>query len=62
MSRPTRPMSPCLSICTLDENSQCMGCLRTLEEIKNWARLQPEQQWALVEELAERRQGHMTQA
>ena len=58
MSRPTRPMSPCLSICTLDENNQCMGCLRTLEEIKNWALLQPDQQWALVDELAERRKSH----
>jgi predicted Fe-S protein YdhL (DUF1289 family) len=55
MSRPTRPMSPCLSICTLDEDSVCMGCLRTLNEIKGWVFLQPAAQWSLVEELAERR-------
>ena len=55
MSKPTRPMSPCLGICTLDENSQCMGCLRTLEEIKGWALLKPDEQWALTDELAERR-------
>jgi predicted Fe-S protein YdhL (DUF1289 family) len=32
-----------------------MGCLRTLEEIRNWAKLRPEQQWAMVDELARRR-------
>ena len=58
MTRPTRPMSPCLSICTLDEANVCMGCLRTLAEIRDWALLTPDQQWALVEELRVRRAGH----
>ena len=48
-------MSPCISICTLDENNQCMGCLRTLEEIKGWHVLDPSAQWTLIDELAERR-------
>ena len=48
-------MSPCLSICTLDEDSVCMGCLRTLDEIKTWALKSPAAQWALVEELEGRR-------
>ena len=56
MSRPTRPMSPCLSICTLDDDNICMGCLRTLHEIKDWALMKPAAQWALVEELAVRRE------
>ncbi|MGI9289676.1 MAG: DUF1289 domain-containing protein [Gammaproteobacteria bacterium] len=56
MSRPTRPMSPCLGICTLDEDSNCMGCLRTLGEVKGWALFKPDEQWALVEELNERRE------
>jgi predicted Fe-S protein YdhL (DUF1289 family) len=51
-------MSPCLGICTLDDNNQCMGCLRTLQEIKGWALLKPDAQWALVEELAARRKSH----
>ena len=54
-TRPTRPMSPCLGICTLNEDRNCMGCLRTLAEIKGWALLKPDEQWALVDELAERR-------
>jgi predicted Fe-S protein YdhL (DUF1289 family) len=48
-------MSPCLSICTLDDDNVCMGCLRSLEEIKNWALLKPAAQWSLVEELVARR-------
>ena len=44
-------MSPCLSICTLDEAAVCMGCLRTLDEIRNWAKLSGTEQWALVAEL-----------
>lgn len=55
MTRPTRPMSPCLSICTLDDDNVCMGCLRTLDEIRDWARLSPDRQWALIGELEQRR-------
>ena len=50
-------MSPCMSICTLDEDKVCIGCGRTLEEIRGWARMTPEEQWHLVEELRRRRQG-----
>ena len=54
MDRPTRPMSPCMSICTLDEDKVCIGCRRTLEEIRGWALMTPAEQWALTEELRER--------
>ena len=50
---------PLVGICTLDENRNCMGCLRTLEEIRGWALLNPEAQWALVEELNQRRERQM---
>jgi len=40
-----------MSICALDEDHVCIGCRRTLEEIRGWALLTPDQQWALVEEL-----------
>ena len=52
-------MSPCVSICTLDEQLTCMGCRRTLEEIRNWAKLSGPEQWALVEELAIRQKGRI---
>jgi len=46
-----------MSICTLDEASVCMGCLRTLEEIRNWAKLSGPEQWTLVAELEDRQLG-----
>lgn len=33
------PMSPCVSICTLDPNGVCRGCFRTLAEISGWLRM-----------------------
>ncbi|MFT7459218.1 MAG: putative Fe-S protein YdhL (DUF1289 family) [Planctomycetota bacterium] len=38
MSIVDEPCSPCINICTLDPEKQlCLGCLRTVEEITNWA-------------------------
>ena len=30
------PESPCLSICSLDQNDVCEGCFRTGNEIEAW--------------------------
>ncbi|MEJ2602648.1 MAG: DUF1289 domain-containing protein [Gammaproteobacteria bacterium] len=55
-SEPTqpRPLSPCLNICTLDENDVCTGCLRTLDEIAAWGSLSAEAQWRIVDALPQR--------
>ncbi|MFZ9708443.1 MAG: DUF1289 domain-containing protein [Steroidobacteraceae bacterium] len=50
-----RPMSPCISVCSLDVNGYCAGCLRTRDEIAGWLRLTPAEQWALIDTLARRR-------
>ncbi len=49
-----RPPSPCINICTLDEDDHCVGCLRTLDEIAAWAGMSPADQWQLVVKLRER--------
>lgn len=36
---PGGPMSPCVSICTLDEQGICRGCLRSLAEISGWLQM-----------------------
>lgn len=45
--------SPCISVCRLDEQrKQCMGCLRTLDEISAWGRMSDADKlavWALLE-------------
>jgi len=49
-----RPMSPCISICTMDDEGKCMGCRRTVEEIRGWAKLSADAQWELIEALQQR--------
>ena len=51
-----RVPSPCRRQCTLDEDSlRCLGCLRTLAEIKAWRTMDPAGQRALLAVLEERR-------
>lgn len=49
-----RPDSPCTGICTLNEDDQCLGCHRSLDEITGWEDLDPQAQWNLLSELSER--------
>jgi predicted Fe-S protein YdhL (DUF1289 family) len=40
MSAVERPVvSPCVSICALDEDDICTGCQRTVDEITRWSRM-----------------------
>ncbi|MEM9628787.1 MAG: DUF1289 domain-containing protein [Pseudomonadota bacterium] len=39
MTTPSRPISPCVGVCELDEVSgYCLGCARTGDEIAGWSR------------------------
>ena len=53
-NRDERPLSPCVLICTLDDDQQCLGCGRTLAQISAWAMLSIAEQWQIVDELATR--------
>jgi len=54
--RSAPPPSPCNLTCIVDrERSWCMGCLRTLEEIAMWEQMSVEEQWAVIDRIAERR-------
>jgi uncharacterized protein len=48
-------MSPCVSICALDLEGYCSGCLRTGDEIARWLAMTAEEKWALLDVLDERR-------
>jgi hypothetical protein len=48
------PLSPCVLLCTLDEDKRCLGCLRTLDEISRWSLMSVEEQWAVIDVLAAR--------
>lgn len=48
--------SPCISVCTIDEDSGfCRGCLRTADEIERWLSYTEEQKRDLVQQLQTRK-------
>jgi predicted Fe-S protein YdhL (DUF1289 family) len=60
MTPPAEPLprvaSPCVNVCTLDAHKVCIGCGRTIEEIAIWSRLSVEEQRAVCERAAQRKQ------
>ncbi len=51
VSREGFPDSPCVDICTLDDDDCCVGCGRTLDQISRWGLMSAEEQWSVVESL-----------
>jgi predicted Fe-S protein YdhL (DUF1289 family) len=52
---PAGPMSPCINICSLDEQGYCRGCHRSRDEIAGWSTMSPQQQWEVLRALEARR-------
>lgn len=41
--------SPCINICQLDASgAYCVGCLRTLEELRQWGKASEEEKQAIL--------------
>ncbi|MEM1174994.1 MAG: DUF1289 domain-containing protein [Pseudomonadota bacterium] len=49
--RDSWPLSPCVMICTLDDDDRCLGCGRSVDQISNWALMNKAQQWDVIDEL-----------
>lgn len=50
-------MSPCRGVCRIDEPSQlCEGCLRTIDEITRWSRMDSDQKLAVLTACIDRQQ------
>lgn len=49
-------LSPCIGVCSLDENGLCEGCLRSAAEIASWPRLNDDQRLHLMETVLPQRQ------
>ncbi len=47
--------SPCIAVCTLDDDDVCIGCLRTADEIREWMILEREEKLAVLERVRARR-------
>jgi len=53
--RPKAIKTPCTKVCTVDGASGlCLGCLRSLQEIAEWSRLDDATREAILEELPAR--------
>ena len=55
--------SPCVAQCKLTEDkSHCLGCLRTLNEIRDWSAISNEEKQLIIEAIKQRRKnnGHQT--
>jgi predicted Fe-S protein YdhL (DUF1289 family) len=52
---PTKPASPCIQVCTLDDDQVCIGCGRTVDDIIAWTRLTDTEKWTVLAQSAERR-------
>ena len=47
--------SPCIQVCTLDEDKVCMGCYRTQDEIRNWFRMNDKEKEQVLKNSEKRR-------
>lgn len=50
------PPSPCISVCQMDNRTgYCVGCLRTIDEIRDWIISTPDQRNAILAQIATRK-------
>ncbi|MFI4920857.1 MAG: DUF1289 domain-containing protein [Gammaproteobacteria bacterium] len=48
------PDSPCIGICTLDDEEYCLGCRRHIGEIASWSRMPEAERRRILNELPQR--------
>ena len=50
------PPSPCISVCQMDAaTGYCIGCTRTIDEIRDWIISTPDERHRILARIAERR-------
>ena len=54
MTNPQPILSPCVSICALNEDDICIGCFRSADEIMRWRKMDEEQKRQVYKNIAER--------
>jgi predicted Fe-S protein YdhL (DUF1289 family) len=52
----SKPVSPCVQVCVLDDDQVCIGCGRTVDDVIAWTRLTDAQKWLVLEQSAQRRE------
>ncbi len=50
------PPSPCISVCQIEEaTGWCLGCRRSIDEIRDWMIMSPEERQRVLDALPARR-------
>lgn len=49
-------LSPCIGVCSLDEDGFCMGCRRTGAEIASWPQMGDDERLRLMESVLPQRE------
>ena len=56
MTEPAQPVkSPCIEVCSLNDQDVCLGCYRTANEIIEWFSASDERKRAILSAVNERR-------
>ena len=56
----TPVQSPCIGNCCLDDDLTCLGCFRSLEEIKEWAIVDNRRRHAILQNAKQRREAQLS--
>jgi predicted Fe-S protein YdhL (DUF1289 family) len=54
--------SPCVRNCCLDDGDMCLGCFRSLEEIKQWGVADHNERLLILQNAEQRREAYETWA
>lgn len=55
MGNSEKIQSPCIHVCTRDLNNICLGCFRSIEEIKSWWKFSEEEKLEVLKNTEQRR-------
>ena len=50
------PLSPCISVCVLDEHDICQGCFRSAVEVTDWLMASAEYKREILRRASQRRE------
>lgn len=50
--------SPCIRNCCLDDDLTCLGCFRSIEEIKEWGLVDEDRRRVILQNARQRREAH----
>lgn len=53
-------LSPCIGVCTLDGEGNCLGCHRTTAEIARWGQMGDDERLYLMETVLPEREARRT--